>query len=104
MNCHLIFYLDLKYSTTFAKSRTFLVCLPPITPLSTRISIPPIPFESCGALGIPARFNTLFSVDSERTNDSFRGGNFSYGNDLGDLFETTGTNVFLVKVSKWFSL
>jgi hypothetical protein len=35
---------------------------------------------------------------------SFSGGNFSYGNDLGDLFDTTGTNVFLVKVSRWFSL
>ncbi|HEX9653770.1 MAG TPA: DUF5916 domain-containing protein [bacterium] len=49
--------------------------------------------------------STLFLVwTQERTNDSFRGGNFSYGNDLEDLFDTTGTNVFLVKVSKWFSL
>ncbi len=49
--------------------------------------------------------STLFLVwTQERTNDAFTDGNFRFGNDLGDLFDTTGTNVFLVKVSRWFSL
>jgi len=49
--------------------------------------------------------STIFLVwTQERTDDSIEGGNFSFRNDIGNLFEEEATNVFLVKVSRWFSL
>ncbi|MFQ6112706.1 MAG: DUF5916 domain-containing protein [bacterium] len=49
--------------------------------------------------------STLFLVWSqERTDDEDNTGEFSFSNDIGELFNVSGTNVFLVKVSRWFSL
>ncbi|MFQ5677736.1 MAG: DUF5916 domain-containing protein, partial [bacterium] len=48
--------------------------------------------------------STLFLVwTQERTGDDSRG-EFSFRNDIDRLFETEATNIFLIKVSRWFSL
>jgi hypothetical protein len=51
--------------------------------------------------------STLFLVWSqERTDDTedTNLGRFSFKNDLAELFGTAGRNIFLLKVSRWFSL
>ncbi|MFQ5823957.1 MAG: DUF5916 domain-containing protein [bacterium] len=48
--------------------------------------------------------STIFFVWSqERTGDD-NNGNFSFKNDIGELFDENATNVFLIKMSRWFSL
>ena len=48
--------------------------------------------------------SVLFVVWSQARSDYSPVGTFDAGDDLDALFETPGDNVFLVKVSKWFSL
>ncbi|MDZ4804967.1 MAG: DUF5916 domain-containing protein [Candidatus Eisenbacteria bacterium] len=48
--------------------------------------------------------SVLFVVWSQARSDFAPVGRFSAGDDLNSLFDAPGNNVFLVKVSKWFSL
>ncbi|MFQ5636922.1 MAG: DUF5916 domain-containing protein [bacterium] len=48
--------------------------------------------------------STLFLVWTQERNGDAEHGNFSLGDDFGDLFNDDATNVFLLKVSRWFSL
>lgn len=48
--------------------------------------------------------STLFLVWSQERTDADATGRFSIGNDFEALFEAHPTNVFLIKVSRWFSL
>jgi hypothetical protein len=48
--------------------------------------------------------STLFAVWSQERTGSDENGNFSFTNGLNELFNENATNVFLIKVSRWFSL
>lgn len=48
--------------------------------------------------------STLYLVWSQGRTGSVADGDFSYANDIGDLFRLKAHNVFLVKFSYWFSL
>ncbi|HEX2974502.1 MAG TPA: DUF5916 domain-containing protein, partial [Bacteroidales bacterium] len=48
--------------------------------------------------------STLYLVWSQGRTGSVADGDFSYGNDIGDLFRLKAHNVFLLKFSYWFSL
>lgn len=48
--------------------------------------------------------STLFLVWSQERTGADDNGKFSLTNDLGELFNESATNVFLIKVSRWFSL
>ncbi|NIV93149.1 hypothetical protein GWN42_10190, partial [candidate division KSB1 bacterium] len=48
--------------------------------------------------------STLFLVWTQERTSSDEHGDFSFSNDLSDLFDESATNVFLIKVSRWFSL
>ena len=48
--------------------------------------------------------STLYLVWSQGRTGSASNGNFSYGNDMKDLFKVTPHNVFLLKFSYWFAL
>ena len=48
--------------------------------------------------------STLYFVWSQGRTGSSSKGDFSYGNDLKDLYKITPHNVFLVKLSYWFAL
>ena len=48
--------------------------------------------------------STLFLVWSQGREDSAPNGRFAFGNDLQDLFRSDARNIFLIKVSRWFSL
>ncbi|MEJ2217313.1 MAG: DUF5916 domain-containing protein [Gemmatimonadota bacterium] len=48
--------------------------------------------------------STLFVVWSQGRTDYVNDGRFSFGPDVNKLFNTTGTNVLLVKVSYWLGL
>ncbi|WP_158863049.1 DUF5916 domain-containing protein [Maribellus comscasis] len=48
--------------------------------------------------------STLFLVWSQGRTSTATNGTFSYGNDMSDLFGIDPHNVFLVKLSYWFSL
>jgi hypothetical protein len=46
----------------------------------------------------------LYLVWSQARDDVVSDGRFSLGDDLDDLFAVHPRNIFLIKVSKWFSL
>jgi hypothetical protein len=48
--------------------------------------------------------STLYLVWSQGRTGSTPAGDFSYGNDLKDLYKLTPHNVFMVKLSYWFAL
>ncbi len=48
--------------------------------------------------------SSIFLVWIQERTDFVEDGNFSFRKDVDNLFEVDGTNVFLVKVSRWFSL
>lgn len=48
--------------------------------------------------------STLFLVWTQERNGFENDSHFSFSKDLGNLFRDDATNVFLVKVSRWFSL
>jgi hypothetical protein len=48
--------------------------------------------------------STLFLVWSQGRTDSVTDGNFSYGNDIRDLFQKKANNVFLIKLSYWLPI
>jgi hypothetical protein len=48
--------------------------------------------------------STMFFVWSQGRTSSDTNGNFSYGNEMQQLFSTSPHNVFLVKISYWLSL
>lgn len=49
------------------------------------------------------RGSTIYFVWSQGRSSSGSNGNFSYGNDMHDLFGTKAHNVFLIKLNYWFS-
>lgn len=49
------------------------------------------------------RGSTIFFVWSQGRSSSGNNGNFSFGNDMKDLFGVKAHNVFLIKFSYWFS-
>ncbi len=48
--------------------------------------------------------STLFLVWSQNRSDFVSQGKFDFGNDLRDLFNSRGDNVFLIKFNRWFSM
>ncbi|MFQ5648919.1 MAG: DUF5916 domain-containing protein [bacterium] len=48
--------------------------------------------------------STIFAVWSQERNGDDSIGQFSFSRGLADLFDESPTNVFLIKVSRWFSL
>ncbi len=48
--------------------------------------------------------STLYLVWSQGRTSSDTNGIFSYGNDMKELFSTRPQNIFLIKLSYWFSL
>jgi hypothetical protein len=48
--------------------------------------------------------STIFLVWSQERTDDDSNGRFSFSNDIGELFNVSATNVFVIKVSRWFSL
>ena len=48
--------------------------------------------------------STLYLVWSQGRTGSGQNGNFSYGNDMKELFDVQPHNVFLLKFSYWFAL
>jgi len=88
--------------------KEYLIISDPAGPIDQTIDFPDFNFREFRS-NLVMRWeyspgSTLFLVWTQERTGSEENGRFSFRHDLNRLFEQDATNVFLVKVSRWFSL